>query len=87
MDEVHLGDGDVGREFIGVRLVVQQLRDSPVVWVDRRDKTQVDLEVQPLCVEVVRFSVVVIVHLADDGGGVVTIPNNGTVVQPDETKV
>ena len=87
MDEVHLGDGGVGRAFIGVLLVVQQLCDSPVARVDRRDNTQVDLEVQPLRVEVVRFSVVVIVHLADDGDGVVTIPNNGTVVQPDETKV
>ena len=67
MDEFYRGEGDVGREFIGVRLVVQQLRDSPVARVDRRDNTHVDLEVQPLRVDVVRFDVVVIVHLVDDG--------------------
>ena len=32
VDEIHLGEGDVGREFIGGRLVVQQLCDSPVAW-------------------------------------------------------
>ena len=67
MGEVHLGEGDVGREFIGVRLVVQQLCDSLIARVDCRDNTQVDLEVQPLRVDVVRFAVVVVVHLANVG--------------------
>ena len=68
MDEISHGGGEVRHEFIGDRLVVQLLRDSLVARVDRRDNTQADLDVQPLRVEVVRFDVVVIVHLADDGG-------------------
>ena len=31
VDEIHRGGGEVAREFIGVRLVVQQLCDSPAV--------------------------------------------------------
>ena len=38
----------VGHEFIDVRLVVQQLCDSPVAWAEHRDNTKVDLEVQLL---------------------------------------
>ena len=55
VDEFYRGEGDVGREFIGVRLVVQQMCDSPVALAELRDKTQVDLEVRPLRVDVVRF--------------------------------
>ena len=62
--EIHHGVGEVGREFIGVRIVVQRLCDSPVPRADRRVNTQDDLEAQPLCVGVVRFDEVVIVHLA-----------------------
>ena len=72
--------------MIGDRLVVQQVCDGLVTWVDRRDNTHVDNEVQPLRVDVVRFAVVVIVHLADEGGGV-TFLNNGIVAQLDEAKV
>ena len=73
--------------FIGDWLVVQRLCDSPVAWVDRRDNTQVGLDVQPLRVDVVRFAVVVIINLAYDGGCVVSVLNNVIVVQPDEAKV
>ena len=66
---------------------MQLLCNSHVARVDRRDNTQVDLEVQPLRVDVVRFSVEVIVHLPHDGGGVVADLNNGIVGQPDEAKV
>ena len=55
--------------------------------VDRRDNTQGDIYAQPLCVDVVRFAVLVIVHLVHDGDGVVTVLNNGIVVQQDEAKV
>ena len=55
--------------------------------VDSRDNTQVGLGVQPLCVEVVRFAEIVLVHLEDDGGGVVAVVNNVTVVGFDEAKV
>ena len=41
--------------------------DSHVQWADRRHNTHVDIEVQPLRVGVVRFDVVVIVHLVHDG--------------------
>ena len=85
--ETHHGEGEVGNEFIDVRLVVQRLCDSRVARVDRRDNTQVDLEVLPLCVDVVQFAVVVVVHLAYDGDGVVSVLNNVIVVQPDEAKV
>ena len=67
VDVVNLGEGRVARKFIGVRLVVQQRYDSRVTRVDRRDNTQVGIDAQPLRVGVVRFDVVVIVHLADDG--------------------
>ena len=60
---------------------------SHVAQVDRHDNTQVDLEIQPLRVDVVRFAVVVVVHLADDGGGEVTVLNKFVVVQPDDAKV
>ena len=43
--------------------------------VDRRDITQVDIEVQPLRVEVVRFAVAVFVHLAHDGDGELVVIN------------
>ena len=65
---------------------MQQLCDSPVARADRRDNTQVDIEVQ-LRVEVVRFAEVVVVHLADDGNGEVMVLNNAIVDQPDEAKV
>ena len=55
--------------------------------VERRDNTQVGIDVQPLDVDVIRFAVVVIVQLEDDGGCVVTVLNNGIVVQPEEAKV
>ena len=84
-DEIRLGGGDVGCEFIGDRIVVQ-LCDSPVARAYRRDNTQVVLEGQ-LRVEVVRFDEAVIVHLVHDVDGVVTIINNGFFVQEDETKV
>ena len=67
MDEVRLGEGDVIHEFVSVRLVVPQLCDSPVVRDDRQDNTLVDLGVQPLRVEVVRFAEEVIVHFAHEG--------------------
>ena len=47
--EIHLGECEVGHEFIGVRLVVRQLRDSPLARVERQDNTQVVLDGQPLC--------------------------------------
>ena len=71
--------GEVCQEFIGVRLVVQLLCNSHVARVDRRDNTQVDLEVQPLRVDVVSFAVVGVVHLAHDED-VVTVINNVIVV-------
>ena len=52
----NLGEGEVGSVFIGDWLVVQRLCDSPVAWVDRHDITLVDLDVQPLRVDVVRFA-------------------------------
>ena len=64
VDETHRGEGEVGHECIGVRIVVQRLCDSPVPRADRRDNTQGDLEVQPMRVDVVRFAEVVVVHLA-----------------------
>ena len=48
VDEISLGESNVLHEFIGVRLVVQQLCDSPVAWAEHRDNTKVDLEVQLL---------------------------------------
>ena len=66
-DEINLGEGEDGRELIHDRLVVQQMYDSHVARADRRDNTLVDLDVQPLCVDVVRFDEVVVVHLAHDG--------------------
>ena len=87
MDEIHLGEGNVDRDLISGRLVVQLLWDSPIAWADRRDNTHVDLEVQPLCVDVVRFAVVVVAHLEHDGGGVVSFINTVIVVKQDETKV
>ena len=60
---------------------------SLVAWVDRRYKTQIDLDAQPLRVEVVRFAEIVLVHLEDDGGGVVAVVNNVIVVGFDEAKV
>ena len=77
--EAHLGDGQVRHEFIGVRLFVHQMSDSHVPLADRRDNTQVDLEVQPLRVDVVRFAEVGVVHLAHDED-VVTVINNVIVV-------
>ena len=71
--------GEVCQEFIGVRLVVQLLCNSHVARVDRRDNTQVDIEVQPLRVDVVSFAVVGVVHLAHDED-VVTVINNVIVV-------
>ena len=85
-DEIHLGGGDVGREFLCVRLVVQ-LCDSLVGRVDHRDDSQVDLDAQPPRVDVVRFAVVVIVHPVHDGDGIVTVLNNTIVVQLGEAKV
>ena len=64
MGEIHHGDVDVCQEVIGVRFVVQRLCDSPVKRADRRDNTQVDLEVLPLREDVVRCAEVVVVHLA-----------------------
>ena len=55
--------------------------------VDRRDNTQVDIEVQSFSVEVVRFDDVVIVHFAHGRSGEVTALNNVIVVEPDEAKV
>ena len=72
--------------FIGDWLVVQRLCDSPVAWVDRHDITLVDLDVQPLCVEVVRFAEAVVVHLEHDGDGVVIVLKNAIVIQRDEAK-
>ena len=73
VDEIHVGGDEVRREFIGDQLVANQLCDSPVALVDRRDKAQVDIDVQLLRVEVVRLAVVVVVHLAHDEDGVVTV--------------
>ena len=84
MGEVHLGKGGVLHEFIGVRLVVQL--DSPVARVERRDNTQGGIEVRSLRADVVRFAEVVVVHLTDDGGVVVTVLNNDIVIQHDEDK-
>ena len=81
VDEVHLGELEVGQQILRDRLVVQQLCDSHVTRGDRRDNTQVVLEERPLRVEVVRFAEVVVVHLACDGSGVVMELNNGIVVQ------
>ena len=61
--------------------------DSPVARVDRRDNTQVDVDVQPLHVDVVRLAVVVVVRLVHGGGGVVTFLKNVIVRQLDEAKV
>ena len=83
----NLGEGEVGSVFIGDWRVVQRLCDSPVAWVDRHDITLVDLEVQPLRVDVVRFAEAVVIHLEHDGGGCVTVHNNDIVVQPEEAKV
>ena len=86
MDEFRLGEGEVRHEFIGGRLVVQQLCDSHVTRGDRRDNTRVDLGVQPLSVDVVRFTDAVVVHIGYDGVEV-TVHNNIIVVPTDEAKV
>ena len=86
VDEIHHGEGDVRRDFISDWFVVQQMCDSPVARGDRRDNTQGDLEAQPLRVDVVRFAVVVVVHLAHDGMVVSLCSKNGSVVAPDEAK-
>ena len=65
---------------------MQQLRASPVTRVDRRDDTQVCIEVQRLRVDVVRFAVVVVARLAH-GGGVVSFINTVIVIRPDEAEL
>ena len=82
-----LADGGVRGQFIGGRLVVQQLCDCPVARGDGRDNTQVDVELQSLPVDVVRFAEVVVVHLPHDGSRVVKVLSNVVVVQPDQAKV
>ena len=87
MDWFRLGGGEDVNEFIGVQLVVQQLCESPVARGKRPDYKQINLGVQLLRVDVVRFAVIVIVHLAHDGDGIVMVLNHTIVVQLDEAKV
>ena len=54
MGMILFGEGMVIHEFIGDQLMVQQLCDSHFARGDRRDNTQVDLNVR-LRVDVVRF--------------------------------
>ena len=58
--------------------------NNPVARGDRRENTQVGIEVQ-LRVEVVRFAEVVVVDLKHDGDGGVTIFN--VIVQQDDAIV
>lgn len=85
--QIHVVEGEVRHDFIRVLPVVQQLCDSPVKGEGRRVFTMVDLDVQPLRVEVVRYAETVVVCLAHDGGGIFSLLNNVIVVQSDEAKV
>ena len=81
MDEVHLGQGDVGHAFIADRLVVQQLCDCLVARVDRRDNTMLTL--RDSCVSKWSDSLRQLSSISLMRDGVVAVLNNGIVVQQD----